>query len=202
MTEGGETMDLEELLDKLDIESGADLVYFEQFADLMESPEEIPFETLYLLIENMDPSVLAELTSGYFEDILQFVPDGEDEVYTLLYNISTTLQTLAGGGEDETLRFYAEELHSFRTFYLLEPSVLCINHTEGTEEEITLFEALTNYRSKNYTDDDFVFDFANALSYQLDEYIVSLGSLLNDGYGDEDTDESDDDYDYEEPGDE
>ena len=182
------------MLEKLDIESPADLVYFEQFAELMESPVDIPFETLYLLVESMDPSVLAELCSGYFEDILQFVPDDEDELYTLLYNISTTFQTMAGSGESETLRLFAEELCSFRTFYLLEPSVLCINHTEGTEEEITLFEALTNYRSKNYTDDDFVFDFENALSYQLDEYIVSLGSLLNDGYGDEDSDEEDEDY--------
>jgi len=187
-------MDLEELLEKLDIESPADLVYFEQFADLMESPIDIPFETLGLLIEGMDPIVLAELTSGYFEDILQFVPDGEDEVYTLLYNINTTLQTMAEGGEDETLRLFAEELYKFRSWYLLEPNVLCINHTEGTEEEITLFEALTNYRSKNFTDDDFVFDFEGVFSYQLDEYIVSLGSLYNEGYDDDDSDDEEDDY--------
>ena len=187
-------MDLEELLEKLDIESPADLVYFEQFADLMESPIDIPFETLSVLVEGMDHSVLAELTSGYFEDILQFVPEGEDEVYTLLYNINTTLQTMAENGEDETLRLFSEELYKFRSWYLLEPSVLCVNHTEGTEEEITLFEALTNNRSKNFTDDDFVFDFEGALSYQLDEYIVSLSSLLNEDYDDDSYDESEDDY--------
>jgi hypothetical protein len=187
-------MDLEELLEKLDLDSPADLVYFEQFADLMESPIDIPFETLCALIESMDPSVLAELTSGYFEDILMFVPDGEDEVYTLLYNINTTFQTMIESGEEETLRLFAEELYRFRSWYLLEPSVLCINHSEGSEEEITLFEALTNYRSKNFTDNDYVFDFDNALSFQLDEYIVSLGSLINDGYEDDDPDEDNDGY--------
>ena len=193
-------MDMDELLALIDIGKPSELIYFEQFADLMESPVDIPFETLSVLFEGMDHAVLAELTSGYFEDILQFVPDGEDELYTLLYNINTTLQSMAESGEDETLHLFAEELCRFRAFYLLEPSVLCINHTEGSEEEITLFEALTNYRSKNFTDDDFVFDFENALSYQLDEYIVSLGSLLNDGYGEDDSDEDDseDDFDYEE----
>lgn len=187
-------MDLDELLEKLGIESPDDLEYFEQFADFMEDPSDIPFETIYALTEGIDPHVLAELTVGYFEDILQFVPDEEDDVYTLLYNFGTTLQTLAGGGEDETLRLFAEELYRFRSWYLFEPSVVCTNHTEGTELEITLFEALTSYRAKNYTEDDLTFDFSDTLSFQLDEYIVSLGSIIEDGYGDGDSEDEDNDY--------
>ena len=189
-------MDIEELLEKLDIDSPADLVYFEQFADLMEDPEEISFEAICAIAEGMDPSVLEELTGNYFEDILQAVPDDESEVYTLLHNIDTTLRTLAGSGEDEPLRVFIEELYRFRSWYIFEPCVLCTNHLEGSEEEITLFEALTNCRAKNFIDDDFIFNFSNALSYQLDEYIVSLGELLEDGYGDGDSDEEMEDYLY------
>jgi hypothetical protein len=189
-------MDFEELLETLDIESPTDLVYFEQFAELMEISEEIPLETLCVLFEGMEPSVLVELISGYFEEITQSLPDGEDELYTLLFGIDTTLQTLASNGEDETMRIFAEEFYRVRTWYLFEPSVLCTNQTEGDEREITLFEALTEYRAKNYTDDDLTFDFTNALSFQLDEYIVSVGSLYNDDDYNDDDDYDDDEDDY------
>ena len=187
-------MDITELLEKLDIDSPSELVYFEQFADLMEDPEDISYDAISALTEGMEPSVLSELVGGYFEDIMQSVPDDEDDVYTLLHNIDTTLQTLASSGEDEPLRLFNEELYRFRSWYLFEPCVLCSNLTDGTEQEITLLEALANCRAKNFTDDDYDFDFTNALSFQLDEYIISLGALLEDGYGDGDSDEEMDDY--------
>jgi len=189
-------MDLEELLEKLDMESPAELIYLEQFSDLMEDPCEVPFETLNALFEGMDQAVLSELVSGYFEDIMPCVPDGEDELYTLLYGVGATLQTLAEGSEEETLHMFAEELFRFRNWYLFDACVMCANHTEGTEREITLYEALTNQRVKNFTDNDYAFDFSGALSFQLDEYVVSLASLYHNDDENEDGDEGEYDDEY------
>ena len=175
-------MDYEELLKLLDIDAPSELEFFEQFADLVEERQDIPYETLAALFEGMEPDALSGLIGGYFEDILNFVPDGEDELYTLLSNIGTTLQSLSAHNEDDALRVFAEEFYKFRTWYVSDPCVLCTNITESAELELTLIEALTNSRVQNFTDDDYYFDFAGALDYPLDEYIVSVSSLLEDDY--------------------
>ena len=186
-------MDLDELLALLEIDTPDELVFFEQFAELMEDPHDIPFETLMALAEGMDNEVLSELVEGYFEDILKFVPDDDDDLYTLLTNIGTTLSALALNKEDDADRIFAEELYKFRSWYLFDHCVLCTNISEGTEREVTVIEALTNYRVQNFTDEDFLFDFSEALDYPLEEYIVSINSLLDDSYDD---DEYPDDDEY------
>jgi len=191
-------MDYNELLAILDIDSPAELVYFEQFAELMELAADVPYETLLPLIEGMDAESLPELVEGYFEDVIKFVPDGEDELYTLLMNIATTLTTLADGGEEDSARVFAEELYKFRSWYLFESAVLVKELSDGGEREIPLMEALTCYRAQNFTDEDYMFDFSDALDYRLDEYVVSLGSLAEDSYDDGDdydgSYEEDEDY--------
>jgi len=187
-------MDLDELLALLDIETPSDLAYFEQFADMMEEPRDITFEALNALVEGMEPDSLSELLEGYFEEILKSVPDGEDDLYTLLLNISVTLQSLSTGNEEDGMSIFAEELYKFRSWYLFENSVICEDRSDGSEREIPLSEALTNNRVQNFTDDDYLFDFSGALDYQLDEYIVSLGDIIEDSYGDGDEEEEDDDY--------
>ncbi|MDR3363801.1 MAG: hypothetical protein LBS91_02445 [Clostridiales Family XIII bacterium] len=187
-------MDFEELLALLDIDAPSDLVYFEQFADLMEQPRDIPPEALAKLIEGMEADVLSELTESYFEDILKFVPDDESELYTLLSNISTTLSALAQSAEDDAAQTYAEELFKFRAWYLIDSRVICTENSDGTEKEIPLMEALTNYRLQNFTHEDYSYDFSDARDYPLEEYIVSLGNLLEDDYGDGDIYGEDEDY--------
>ena len=178
-------MEYDELLNLLDIDSAAELVYFEQFAELMEHDNDIPYETLILLVEGMDPEVLPELVEGYFEDVMKFVPDGESDLYTLLQNIATTLSTLSAASEEDSARVFAEELYKFRSWYLFDSTVLIKDLADDSEREIPLMEALTSYRAQNFTDEDYLFDFSDALDYSLDEYIVSLGSLAEYGDGDD-----------------
>jgi len=191
-------MDIDELLAHLDIESPAELVYFEQFTELMELGNEIPYETLLSLIEGIDPDILTEMIEGYFEDVMKFVPDEEDDLYTLLQNIATTLTSLSENTEEDSVNVFTEELYKFRSWYVFENTVLIKDLAEETEREIPLMEALTAYRVQNFTDDDYLFDFSDALNYQLDEYIVSLGTLAEDSYDDGDdydgSDEEDEDY--------
>ena len=190
-------MNPDELMAALGIDSPQELVYFEQFADLMEEQHDIPYETLAALAIEMDSDVLSELIGYYFEDIMKAVPDGEDELYVLLTNICTTLQSLAkslAGEDDDASRMFAEEFYKFRSWYVFESFVYCTDLIEGEQHEISIFEALTNYRVQSHTGEDYSFDFSEALDYQLDEYIVSLASIIEDNYGDGDTYGEDDDY--------
>jgi len=184
-------MNLDELHALLDIKSPSEFVYFEQFADLMEEPQDIPAETLAELTEEMDGGTLNDLVTGYFEEVLKYVPDGEDELYTLLTNIGTTLGTLASQIESDTMGTFAEELYRFRTWYLFESRVLCTELNEGTENELSLFAALTNYRVQNISGEEYEFDFIDALDFPLEEYIVSMDSIMEDDYGDGSYEEDD-----------
>ena len=187
-------MDLNELLSLLDAETPSEIVYFEQFADLMEEPQDIPYETIVSLTEAMEPAVVSELVGGYFEDILSIVPDGEEDLYTLLSNIGTTMQSLPVGADDDSAHLFAEELYKFRSWYLFDHCVACTNLLDATKQEITLFEALTSYRAQSFTDDEYEFDFSGALDYPLDEYVVSLGSIIDDDFDDDDDDDDNDGY--------
>ncbi len=193
-------MNLDALLKLLELETPDELVYFEQFAELTEEPQDIPVETLTELAAAMEPDVLSELVGGYFEDLLKFVPDDEDDLYTLLSNIGTTLSSLAEGREDDSARSFAEELYKFRTWYLFDSRVQCTDLSEGVEREVTLIEALTNYRVQSFTDNEYTFDFSAALDYPLEEYIVSLGSLMEDDYGDGNYEDDGEHYDRDEDG--
>ncbi|MDR0875750.1 MAG: hypothetical protein LBN12_06030 [Clostridiales Family XIII bacterium] len=181
-------MDYEELLALLDMEGSTDFVYFEQFAELLESGEDIPLEAILALVQGADNEVLAELTEGYFEDILQFVPDDEVELFTLLQTIGTTLAALAQGEgqSEEGTRTYAEELFKFRNWYTADSRVLSTDREDGVQSEIPLLAALTNYRVRNFVEDEYDYDFSEALDYPLDEYIVSLAALAEDEDPDDD----------------
>ena len=192
-------MEPDELLALLDIESPSEIKYFEQFADLIEEEQYIPLDTLIFFFESADSDTVAELIDGYFEETLNSVPDNENELYTLLTNICTTLKALAVSGEVDAARVFSEEFYKFRSWYMFENRVLCIEPGEGVEREVSPFEALTNYRAGCLTDEEFELDFSESLDYPLDEYIVSLTDILEDNYGDgreygEDEDYSDSDY--------
>lgn len=188
-------MNYEELLALLDIDAPSELVYFEQFADLTEEPGEISIEALISLVEGMEGDVLSELVEGYFEDVLKFVPDEEEELYMLISNIGTTLSSLAQNISDEDgVTTFVEEFYKFRTWYLIESAVLCVNNEEGAEREMPLMEALTEYRVNSFTEEDCTYDFSGALDYPLEEYVVSLNPQLEDDYGDGDFYGEDEDY--------
>ncbi|MDR1816158.1 MAG: hypothetical protein LBR00_05775 [Clostridiales Family XIII bacterium] len=195
-------MDFEELLQLLEIDAPSEFVYFEQFAELVEHEEDISADAIAQLAADTDSDSLSELVDAYFEDMLNFVPDEETEVYTLIQTIGTTLAGLAGSGgdgDDESAHLFAEELVKFRNWYLFEGRVRCTDRAEGEETEMSVYEALTNVRLQNLDGGDFTYDFTDALDYTLDEYVMSLTSLLEDDYGNGD---DEDEEDYHDPDDE
>jgi hypothetical protein len=180
----------------LDIDSGKDLAYFEQYAELVECEDYIAPEALSQVFEEVESDALAELTDGYFDELLESVPDEETELYTLLQTIGRALSGLTLMPEhDEATAGYADEFLKFRTWYASESEVRCekIDPDNMTEETVvTLMHALALHRAQHLSDDEYVFDFSDALDYPIDEYAVMLENLPEE---DEDPEEAYDDRD-------
>ncbi|MDR3225042.1 MAG: hypothetical protein LBT52_01950 [Clostridiales Family XIII bacterium] len=177
-------MEYEELIALLDITSGKDLAYFEQYAELVESEDYISPEALSQLFEEVDNDALAELTDGYFEELLEKnVPVEEVELYTLLQTIGRALSGLAQMPDDpdEATASYADEFYRFRSWYTIESEVRCERIDEDAESEseiiVPLMQALTMYRSQHLSDDEYTYDFSDTIDYAIDEYAILLESL-------------------------
>ncbi|MDR2610520.1 MAG: hypothetical protein LBC58_03590 [Clostridiales Family XIII bacterium] len=188
-------MDLSELLTRLDIETPDRLEYFEQYAELAETEDDIPADVLAEFFADVNADTLRELTDAYFEEILSGVPDSRTEFYLLLSNIGRSLTGLAGSSDagdgdlagsggagglygDDARRSYAEEFFRFRHWYTMEPNV-----SHGAAR-LSVLEALATMRAgilTGHADPDEAgekFDFSDALAYEVDEYAISLGELL------------------------
>lgn len=171
-------MDLNELMEMLEIEEPGEFEYFENFADLIESDETIPEETLYQLFSQTDPKIVSELIHNYFEDMLEAMPESSAEMYTLLENIKRSLIGLLQTSEDESLmRHFVEELHRFKTWFCAESEVGCKSLSDGEEKVLPLRDALVLSRLEKMEEDEYQYDFEECLKYEIDEYIMSFADL-------------------------
>ena len=98
-------MNREQFYELLDIESAEDFQYFENLAAFFECEEELDYEDVAALFGAVDQAVLAELIDEYFEEITNFVPGSETEVFSIFENVRRALVGLCRNcEEDETLR--------------------------------------------------------------------------------------------------
>jgi hypothetical protein len=171
-------MDLDALLKLLEIDSPQDFTYFEQFAELAESDEDIPLDTLASLFSEVDKDALAELIDAYFEDVLNNIPDESSDIYTLLTTIGKALMGLAQTEElEEAHGRFAEEFDKFRTWYTNESEVHCINKDDNSELDLPVLQAMALFRAEHLNNEEYSYDFSEALDYPIDEYIVPLDVL-------------------------
>jgi hypothetical protein len=184
-------MEYNDLLERLDIGTGKDLAYFEQYAELVESDDYISPEALAQLFEEADAESLTELNDSYFEDLLEHVPDEEAELYTLLQTIGRELAGLINlpDGDEATARF-SDEFFRFRTWFVSEGEVHCEALGSGSASIVSVLQAITLHRSEHLSDEEYRFDFSKALDYPIDEYIMTLDSFESTGDDDEDDEET------------
>lgn len=84
-------MNREQFYELLDIESAEDFQYFENLAAFFECEEELDYEDIAALFGAVDQAVLAELIDEYFEEITNFVPGSETEVFSIFENVRRAL---------------------------------------------------------------------------------------------------------------
>ena len=192
-------MDLKELLEYLDIDSPEDLEYFENMADLMESDEEIPVETLKDLFSDADMEQVSAIITEYFDDVLEHVPDRETEIYSLLNTVRLSLAGMAKNiDEDDELFSFAEEFERVHQWYALDSAVKCAKVEEGgidggAVSEMTLRDALATYRMEKLGEEENEYDFEECLDFEMDEYTMTFAELMEDEL-DPDEESREDDY--------
>lgn len=177
-------MDLKELLEYLDIDSPEDLEYFENMADLMESDDEIPVETLKELFSDADMEQVSAIITEYFDDVLEHLSDKESEVWSLLNTVRLSLAGMAKNiDDDDEMLSFAEEFERVHQWYSLDSVVKCAKIKEGGLEggeiiEMPLRDALATYRMEKLGEEEYEYDFEECLDFEMDEHTMTFAELM------------------------
>ena len=172
-------MTKEELYEILDIDRPEDFQYFENLAAFLECDEEPEYEDVAELIKEVDKETLAQLIGDYFEEISDFIPESETELFTIFDNVRRSLVGMSRNCNDETTQTkLADELERFRKWYSEDSRAYLTDLGSTEDEEMTLRDALVCARLEALGADKYQYDFSECSSYPLDEYIVSLGDML------------------------
>ena len=176
-------MNFDELLELLEIDSPDEFGYFEYFAALIESEEEIPYDLFYKILADVESETLIDLTDNYFEDVLQGMPEDGIEVYTLLGTIRQALLGLVKNASTREERIsYVDELFKFRNWFIFDSVVHLKRFSDNTKRDVTVSEALSLYRLEKLNEDQYRYDFSDCLDYEIDEYSISIDAELDEEY--------------------
>lgn len=175
-------MSLNELMELIGIDSPDEFEYFENFADIVESDEEIPSETLAELFRSTDPETVSETIEQYFDDIMNAVTTEHPDIYALLDTIKNVLVSLILSDEDddESVELFAEELEKFHTWYSFESAVDVTEMGEDSSQVMTVKDAITVMRIGKLDNEEHICDFSGCTDYEIDDYILDLASESRD----------------------
>lgn len=194
------TIEYKQLMKILEIAEPEEFEYFENMADLIECEYTISDAAIANLFRYVDGETLAELIENYFSDILEHLPENQDEIYLLINNIGMNLIGLAKGKEEEeehNLAVLAEEFNKFKMWYLFDTEVVCEDPKYGETLVLPVAEAIAEYRSEPSTKKKSVYNFEQALNYQLSDYVMSFGELVAAEYAEDSRHyNEDEEYDY------
>ena len=177
-------MDRDELFELLDIESGADFQYFENFADLVECEADIESDVIYDMLEDVDLKTFNEICESFFYDTLESVPGDQIDLYNLLENIKRALIGLAEAArkeEDHALLQLADELNKFRNWYSVELHAECKSVMQDKVSYLAVRDALANARMEKLNGEEYAYDFSNAMEYELEEFVMTYADLVGEG---------------------
>ena len=181
-------MNYYDLIEYLDIESGAELRYFEEMADLIESDEHIDYDALLKLFEEIDRDVAAELLDEYFNDITDGIPGDYSEMFSLLEQIRMELTGVIRSISDddpESFRNFTDRFYRFRNWYVYDSVVSVLAREEeesgifGREYEQSVRDAIATARAGKLNGEEYAFDFSMALDYDIDYYEMSFSDLIS-----------------------
>ncbi len=165
-------MTLEKLYKLLEMDGPEDLEYFEQFADLMEMDEEVPFDLFYMVLSGLSPENAGELAENYFEDLSNAAPEDENDLVLLLDSLEENLMHLAEDIEDaDARRSFAEQLYRFREWYKAPGGA------EIDGEKASVFEALLAARTDAISGETHDLSFPSTDSFKLDDASYGLGKF-------------------------
>ena len=172
-------MTLDKLLEMLELDEASQFEYFENFADLTETDEELEPEVLYQLFKDVDMDTLADIIGNYFDELLESVPEDAMEVYTLIDSVKMSLMGMAKNiSEDtDTVRF-ADQYADFHRWFSIESQVyVCEIGNYDNEKCVTMRDALILSRVENLGGEKYEYTFDEAMDLEIDEYAMSFADL-------------------------
>ncbi|MCR4600925.1 MAG: hypothetical protein K5767_04215 [Clostridia bacterium] len=153
----------EDILTECDIDSAESFKYFEQFAALMEYPEEIDYDTFIEIFMMPEREELRSMTESFFEDLIKGIPDDDLDLYSAVQSFKDTLILLSDMDHERSFGFYADILFSFRSWLHDEESVNVHPESGGAGRDVTPLEALMLYREEKLSGTKYEYDFSNCL---------------------------------------
>lgn len=175
-------MTREEIMEILDIESDEDFMYFDQFAALMETEEEIDYDMFVELLMMMETETLKEVLSSFFEDMIKGIPDDNTDLYSAVQTVKDALLSLSALGQRRSFGFFADELFKFREWYRMPGIVVCRPESGGREKLIAPYEALILFREEKLSGEKYSYDFSSAMPQPPDEYALDLLAEMSENY--------------------
>jgi hypothetical protein len=182
-------MNKDELYEILDIENGKEFQYFENIADLFESSEDIGGDIIFELLKEIDLDVFAELCENYFDQLEDWIPDGETDFFMLITNIKRVMigmaQSISSDDSEEsddsedTLLQLSDEIGKFRVWYSDSDNVECVNDETEEVTELPVRDALALCREEKLGGATYRFDFSDALDYELSDFIMTFADLAD-----------------------
>lgn len=170
----------EELLEMLDMESAEDFGYFEQYADLIESKDEIDYDDFYYVLSKADKDTLAEITLNYFEELEKFLPSGSDDIFGIIDNVANDLKMIVNDFDAlDSKREFIQKLFTFHEWYTKEGGA----SVDG--EECSVVDAIFEYRAAKLENKEHKYDFTNSLDYKLDYISMPIGGFSDNDDEDE-----------------
>ena len=136
-------MNYKDLIEYLDIENGAELRYFEEIADLIESDEHIDYDALLKLFEEVDRNAVAELLDEYFNDITDGIPEDYSELFSLLEQIRMELTGVIRSISDdnpESVRNFTDRFYRFRNWYVYDTEVSVLDRNGSADGRAREYE--------------------------------------------------------------
>jgi len=156
----------------LDIDEPADLEYFEQLADLIECDEKIEYDDLFSAVSGVSAMNMGEFAENYFEEILKFLPDNSEDIYSVFTSIQQHWMMIAENLESgEGYRQLADELDRFRSWYH-DKSLALIDGKPAS-----VCEAVFECRADKLQNTAHEYEFINAMGYEPEELTMNLGSF-------------------------
>lgn len=184
-------MDTREFYDRLDISGPQEFAYYDNYAALMESEEEFSYELLYGLFDNVNEDELIKLTEGYFAELLEDVPEEQEDFYILIENIGRCLAGILKSREDDRIAKYTDEVLKFRDWYCFRDDVVVEDCQTGARDRLSVRGAITRYNAEVIMSEESRFFFDEVMDYELDEYVFTLNADYTD-----DSEYDDNEYEY------
>jgi len=172
-------MTKEELFELVDIETGEDFTYFENFANLMEADEYLTEEDIGMLLRELDCITFSELAESYFYDVMENLPDNAIDIYNTMEAVKrniVSISTAIAKGEEQSHKL-CREIYNFRNWYSNAKSCYATDLSSGKENLISIRDAIYENKLAWITKTDWVFDFSDCDQLEISEYIINVGEL-------------------------